>query len=74
MQNILTPQASQFLAESIIEILKDYHVSDEVADKISVLISNKFNNKIVSFFATNARINEMLIMKEAIEQCKGQSN
>jgi len=74
MQNILTPQASQFLAESIDEILKDYHVSEEVADKISALIINKFNTKIVNFFATNMHINEMLIMKEAIEQCKGQSN
>ncbi len=74
MQNILTPQASQFLAESINEILKDYRVSDEVADKISVLIINKFNSKIVNFFAANMHINEMIIMKEALEQCKGQSN
>ncbi len=74
MQNILTPQASQFLTESINEILKDYHVSDQVANKISVLIINNFNNKIINFFAASMHINEMVIMKEALEQCKGQSN
>lgn len=74
MTNILTPQATQFLEASIQEILIGYHVSDEVTDKICTLIIDNFNKKVTDYFATNIHINEMVIMKEALEQCKGQSN
>ena len=74
MVNILTPQATQLLTESIIETLTDYQVSEVVADKICALIVTKFNGKIVNFFAENVHLNEMAIIKEALAQCKGQSN
>lgn len=74
MVNILTPQATQFLTESIKETLTDYQVSSTVADKICVLMVARFNNKIVNFFTENAHLNELAVIKEALEQCKGQSN
>lgn len=72
--NILTPQATQFLSESIHEILADYRVTDTVADKISMLILTRFNNKIINFFSISIKNNETAIMKEAIAQCKDQAN
>lgn len=74
MNNILTPQANQFLNDSINEILTDYRVSNDVALKISSLIIAKFNNKIIDFFASTLHVNELAIMKEALEQCKGLNN
>ena len=74
MVNILTPQATQFLTESIKETLTGYQVSEVVADKICGLIVTNFSGKIVNFFAENVHLNEMAIIKDALAQCKGQSN
>jgi len=72
--NILAPQAAQFLSESIHEILAGYQVNQAVADKISMLILERFNKKIITFFTMSARNNEVAIMNEALAQCKDQVN
>lgn len=74
MDTILTPQAAQFLDESIREVLTQYQVNNTVAAKVSTLILTQFNNKIVDFFTTTIKKNQDAIIKEALEQCQDQAN